>query len=106
MSNTTNLNIRIDRDLKTEADFILERMGLNLSTAVNVFVRQIVQEKTIPFKIQLCEDETLSRAKDALKDMQIHCAANGISEMTIEEIDSEIAAYRREKLRGLNKSEF
>ncbi|MCL2693928.1 MAG: type II toxin-antitoxin system RelB/DinJ family antitoxin [Oscillospiraceae bacterium] len=56
MAETTNLNIRIDRELKSEADFILGRMGMNLSTAVNVFVRQVVQERAIPFRIQLSDD--------------------------------------------------
>jgi len=36
MTGTTNLNIRIDRDLKAQADDILGRMGMTLSTAVNV----------------------------------------------------------------------
>jgi DNA-damage-inducible protein J len=52
MSETTNLNIRIDRDLKTRADTLFNAMGMNLTTAVNVFVRQAVQEQAIPFRIQ------------------------------------------------------
>ena len=54
---TTNLNIRIDRDLKMEADIILNKMGMNLSTAVNIFIRQVVQERAIPFKIYLSDDD-------------------------------------------------
>ena len=61
MAGTTNLNIRIDRDLKTEADEILNKMGMNLSTAVNVFVRQVVRERAIPFNIHL--DEELTKAE-------------------------------------------
>jgi len=62
MAETTNLNIRIDRDLKMEADTILSRMGMNLSTAVNVFIRQLVQERAIPFRIHL-SDDTLSKSE-------------------------------------------
>jgi DNA-damage-inducible protein J len=51
------LNIRIDQDLKAEADSVLNKMGMSLSTAVNVFMRQVVQERAIPFKIQLSEEE-------------------------------------------------
>ena len=51
MSGVTNLNIRIDRDLKMEADRLFNDMGMNLTTAVNVFVRQAVLERAIPFKI-------------------------------------------------------
>ena len=51
MADATNLNIRIDRDLKIQADRLFNDMGMNLTTAVNVFVRQAVLERAIPFKI-------------------------------------------------------
>lgn len=51
MADVTNLNIKIDRDLKAEADRLFSEMGMNLTTAVNVFVRQAVLERAIPFKI-------------------------------------------------------
>ena len=52
MSETTNLNIKIDRDLKIKADKLFNEMGMNLTTAVNVFVRQAVLERAIPFRIR------------------------------------------------------
>ncbi|GHU76073.1 hypothetical protein FACS1894188_08040 [Clostridia bacterium] len=51
MSEVTNLNIKIDRDLKAQADKLFNDMGMTLTTAVNVFVRQAVLEKAIPFRI-------------------------------------------------------
>ena len=51
MAEVTNLNIKIDRDLKLKADMLFNEMGMNLTTAVNVFVRQAVLERAIPFKI-------------------------------------------------------
>ena len=51
MAGVANLNIRIDRDLKIQADKLFNDMGMNLTTAVNVFVRQAVLERAIPFKI-------------------------------------------------------
>lgn len=51
MAGVTNLNIKIDRDLKAEADRLFNEMGMNLTTAVNVFVRQAVLERAIPFRI-------------------------------------------------------
>ena len=51
MAGVTNLNIKIDRDLKTQADRLFNDMGMNLTTAVNVFVRQAVLERAIPFRI-------------------------------------------------------
>lgn len=51
MADVTNLNIKIDRELKAEADRLFNEMGMNLTTAVNVFVRQAVLQRAIPFKI-------------------------------------------------------
>ena len=40
MAGVSNLNIKIDRELKAQADKLFNDMGMNLTTAVNVFVRQ------------------------------------------------------------------
>lgn len=50
-SNTTNISIRMDKDLKTAAESLFEKLGMNLSTAFNIFVRQSLREGGIPFKI-------------------------------------------------------
>ncbi|MBQ8164350.1 MAG: type II toxin-antitoxin system RelB/DinJ family antitoxin [Clostridia bacterium] len=50
MSNI-NVTIRMDEDLKKQADTLFTELGLNLSTAFNVFVRQAVREQAIPFVI-------------------------------------------------------
>ena len=50
-SNTTNISIRMDKDLKLAADSLFEELGMNLTTAFNIFVRQSLREGGIPFKI-------------------------------------------------------
>ena len=45
------VNIRLDDDLKKRADALFETLGLNMTTAVTMFVRQSVREGGIPFKI-------------------------------------------------------
>ena len=50
-STTSNLNIRMDSDLKAAAEALYEELGMNLSTAFNIFVRQSLRERGIPFKI-------------------------------------------------------
>ena len=49
---TTNLNIRIDRDLKEQAEQILNELGLNMTTTINVFLRTAVREHGIPFSLK------------------------------------------------------
>lgn len=50
-SNTTNISIRMDTDLKNAAETLFEELGMNLSTAFNIFVRQALREGGIPFMI-------------------------------------------------------
>ncbi|MBO4677483.1 MAG: type II toxin-antitoxin system RelB/DinJ family antitoxin [Oscillospiraceae bacterium] len=50
---TTNISIRMDTELKAQADALFGELGMNISTAFNIFVRQAVREGGIPFKIQL-----------------------------------------------------
>ena len=48
---TTNISIRMDSKLKEEAEKLFNQLGMNLSTAFNIFVRQSLREKRIPFAI-------------------------------------------------------
>jgi DNA-damage-inducible protein J len=50
---TTNISIRMDTDLKAQADALFAELGMNLSTAFNIFVRQSLREGRIPFDIAL-----------------------------------------------------
>ena len=50
---TTNINIRMDSDLKAQADALFGELGMNLSTAFNIFVRQSIRDGGIPFAITL-----------------------------------------------------
>ena len=53
MANTTNLNVRIDADLKHQAETIFTALGMNLSTAMNLFLRSAVRYGGIPFELKL-----------------------------------------------------
>ena len=53
MAKTTNVSIRMDPELKKQADALFNALGMNLSTAFNIFVRQSLREGGIPFEIKL-----------------------------------------------------
>ena len=53
MANTTNISIRMDTDVKANADALFNELGMNISTAFNIFVRQSLREGRIPFDISL-----------------------------------------------------
>ena len=50
---TTNITIRMDTDLKAQADEFFGELGMSLSTAFTIFVRQSLREGRIPFAISL-----------------------------------------------------
>lgn len=50
---TTNISIRMDAELKAQADALFAELGMNLSTVFNIFVRQCLREGGIPFRITL-----------------------------------------------------
>ena len=50
---TTNLNIRIDKEIKDQAERIFFELGLNMTTAINMFLRTTIRENGIPFSLKL-----------------------------------------------------
>lgn len=49
ISKTTTMSIRVDKNLKKEADILFKKLGLNTSVALNMFLNQCVLEQGIPF---------------------------------------------------------
>jgi DNA-damage-inducible protein J len=47
-----NINVRIDYQLKHDAEEILDEIGLNMSTTVNVLLKAIVAHNGLPFKLE------------------------------------------------------
>lgn len=50
---STNLNIRIDKDIKMQAEKLFEALGINMTSAVNIFLRQAIRENGIPFEVKI-----------------------------------------------------
>lgn len=50
--NMTNVSIRMDADLKARADELYAELGMNISTAFNIFVRQSLREGGLPFTVK------------------------------------------------------
>lgn len=63
---TVNMSIRMDTELKKQADAMLADMGLNMTTAMNMFLRQVVRQGKIPFEIatDVPNAETLAAMKE------------------------------------------
>ena len=57
----------MDADLKAQADALFGELGMNITTAFNIFVRQALREGRIPFEISLNQPnrETLAALMEA-----------------------------------------
>lgn len=77
------INIRTEEELKSAAEKLFEQMGMNLTTAVNVFLRQSVREGALPFRPSAVNPETI----EALKDIE----SGNVTEY--ESVDSWIASH-------------
>ena len=51
MGDTTSMNLRIDKNLKKDAEALFETLGINMTTAINISLKQSVREQGIPFQI-------------------------------------------------------
>ena len=51
MAETINVTIRLDREIKENAEKLFNDFGMNLSTAFNIFARQALRQGKIPFEI-------------------------------------------------------
>ncbi len=62
----TSMNIRMDADVKRQAQKIFSDMGMDTTTAINIFLRQVIRTHSIPFDIKtdVPNDETLLAIKE------------------------------------------
>ena len=51
----TQISFRLDEQVKSEAEALLGRLGMSLSTAINVFLRQCIAHRGLPFEV--CEED-------------------------------------------------
>lgn len=57
MGKMINVNIRVDEEVKKEAEGLFEEMGVNMSSAVNMFLRQVIRTRGIPFEVTAKKDD-------------------------------------------------
>ena len=69
MTTTTNLNIRTDKEVKEAAEQIFNELGLSMTTAVNIFLRQTIRSNGIPFELKLNtpNDVTMAAVEEGRK---------------------------------------
>lgn len=76
-------NIKIDPELKEQAQALFDSLGLSLSAAVNVFLRQAVREQAIPFRIgePIPNAETLRAIQEARNGIGLSRGFSSVQEL-------------------------
>ena len=67
MNNVSSVSFRIDTNLKNQADALFAALGLNMTTAINLFLRTAIRKHGIPFDLKLDEpnETTIAAMKEA-----------------------------------------
>ena len=87
------VQFRTDDVTRLKAAGICEKLGIDLPTYMRICIARLVQENGIPFSMKLDNGEE-KKAIQAMKQASGLARQNGIADMTLEEINAEIAAAR------------
>lgn len=98
----TAMTVRLDNKQKAMFDQLCEQFGMSANTAINIFVRQVIRCRRIPFVIAAePEDDVRAKAKLAFKEMREQAMTQPGPEITLEEINAEINAVREARRSGI-----
>lgn len=90
-------SVRMDESLKKQFDSLCQDFGMNASTAINIFARAVIRQRRIPFEISSPEtDITREGAMQAFMALRAQARENGISNMSLDDINKEIDFVRKE----------
>lgn len=99
MAEQVLIQFRADKDLKQEVTEIYESLGMDLPTALRMFMHKSKMVRGVPFDVRL-PDDTVTRAEAMKAFDDLRMQAKGLPEMTLEEINAEISASRAERKMG------
>ena len=88
-------SVRMEESLKIEFETLCNYFGMNMSTAINIFARAVVNERRIPFEIAASDLFSPDNSKKIFAEIRKQAVENGVSNMSMEEIDKEIQKARK-----------
>lgn len=89
------IQFRTEERSRIKAMTICERLGIDLQTYMRICISRLIQENGIPFSMKL-DDLPDSKAVKAMKSASHIAEENGIADMTLEDINAEIAEARKQ----------
>ncbi len=95
---TSLIQVRVEDSLKDEAAQVFEKLGIDTSTAVRMFLKRSIMENGIPFKMTLPKEPyRAEKGYRAMVELNEESEKNGLADMSLEEINAEIESSRLER---------
>ena len=95
---TSLVQMRMDTQLRDDANSLFDSLGLDMSTAVKIFLKKCLAEGGIPFEVKNDRSRYSSPVGlRAFMELRGQAESDGLTGMSLDEINAEIAAARAEK---------
>lgn len=92
------MTVRTDSKVKTEFTNLCEQFGMSANTAMNIFMRAVMESRSIPFTIGVGTKDNANERLHTMLALNAERRRNSNEpEISLDEINAEIAAYRSEK---------
>ena len=96
---TSLLQVRIEDTLKEDAARVFDNLGIDTSTAIRMFLKRSVMENGIPFRMTLPRQPyRAERGYRAMLELGESAREHGLSDISLDEINAEIAMSRSERI--------
>lgn len=90
------MTIRMDKQLKYQFEDLCNQFGMSINTAINVFVRAVIDTRSIPFTIGDKKARISREALETFQALRQDAINRNLPELTLDEINAEISAAREE----------
>lgn len=67
---TLIINVNVPTNVKNESNEIFVKLGLNMTTAINIFLKKVIKEKDIPFELKLEAEKDMREAAEELRKIE------------------------------------
>ncbi|MBR1869959.1 MAG: type II toxin-antitoxin system RelB/DinJ family antitoxin [Bacteroidales bacterium] len=103
----TAFTVRMDSETKKRFDELCKDFGMSTNTALNVFARTVVKQERIPFEVEsekeIEQKEISRRFGEVIDELRAEARKNGVSDMSLDEINSIIKETREQMRKGGKK---
>ena len=76
-----NVTLRLDKELKEEAEALFEDMGLSINTACRMFLKRAVQDQRIPFEVRRPDRKTMRIIAEAEQEKDLSGCFDNVDEL-------------------------